>query len=208
MLYTKDRRTVTQMNIKTLRKLEKLLGSLTPEEKQEWLDAQKEEDTDLEDKEPQNNPKVEEPNKVVEQPKEEKETEPQKEVQKSNEKGNDSVEVDPAPQQKADQVDEPSPAVEVVDEQNTGNEDARSIDDFVSKEELKQYMESFEAKYKAVVDELNKSKEDLAKAKEENAGLHNKYEKDPFGDMFTEQEPKDKEKATESFDDYFEANFK
>jgi hypothetical protein len=40
MLYTKDRRTVTQMNIKTLRKLEKLLCSLTPEEKQEWLDAQ------------------------------------------------------------------------------------------------------------------------------------------------------------------------
>lgn len=197
------------MKIKDYKKIQKILGSLTPEEKAEFIESLKEEDTGKEVT-PQNDPKDENPDKVVEQPKEEKETDSQKEVQTSSVNAEDNkVEANPAPQKEVNPVDEQSSTVEVVDEQNNGNEDLRSIDDFVSKKELQDLMKSFEAKYQAVVDEANKAKEELAKAKEENEGLHNKYEKDPFGDMFTEQEPKKKDnKPVESFDDYFEANIK
>ena len=206
--------------MKKLSKILKLLGSLNPEEKAELQEALKEEDADEEQVIAQNDLKDKNPNEVVESKTDGKEDKvelkdkteaPKVEDSKSQDvKETQKEEVNPALQERSSSVDGQGAEQGVVDEQAPiDNQDIRDINDFVSKEELKQYMEAFEAKYKAKEDEANKLKEELEKAQEENKGMHDKYEKDPFGDMFTEVEPKEKPSAkpTMSFDDYFDQEF-
>lgn len=204
------------MNLKVYKKIQKLLGNLTPDEVQELVDDLKGEDTDKEAM-PQNDLK-QEAKEVVDSKEDGKKDNPtpqsvgeapKAEESKSQEKGTNEEDTHSAHQE--DSSLETGAEDGVVNEEVQSEEpDFRDINDFVTKEELKAYMANMEAKYNAEVDKSKKLQEELDNAKTETQGLKDKYEKDSFGDFFAEFDSKEKpqQKNSESFDDFYEQNFK
>lgn len=206
------------MNLKVYKKIQKLLGNLTPDEVQELVDDLKGEDTDKEAM-PQNDLKQEQAKEVVDSKEDGKkdnstpqsvEEAPKAEESKSQEKEDSKEEPSSAHQEDSSLDVQGAESGVVGEEVPNENPDFRDINDFVTKEELKAYMENMEAKYNAEVDKSKKLQEELDNARNETQGLKDKYEKDSFGDFFAEFDSKEKPKQanSESFDDYYEQNFK
>ena len=155
-------------------------------------------------------PKAEEPK--AEAPKAEPEKEEEKKVQepvKEEEKKEDGAEA-----KEAEKADETEPKAEeeqpVVQEEVKSNQ-GRSINDFLLKEEFEERFNALEAKFKAMVDETVKLKEQNAqllderdKAQGEVSTLRDKYENHSFGNVGKGGviNPTQKQTGYQSFDDY------
>lgn len=206
------------MNLKVYKKIQKLLGNLTPEEVQELAEDLKGEDTDKEAM-PQNDLKQEQAKEVVDSKEEGKkdnstpqsvEEAPKAEESKSQEEEKSKEDTSTAHQEDSSLNVQGAESGVVGEEVPNDNPDFRDINDFVTKEELKAFMANIEAKYNAEVDKSKKLQDELDKAKSETQGLKDKYEKDNFGDFFAEFDSKEKPQQanSESFDDFYEQNFK
>lgn len=194
----------------------RLLADLSPEERNELLNEYKEtngldseqgsqdtlKETDKGGSTEEVSPKVETAPQSVE------ETETAKEEQNSNE----SEETQPkSTTEQVEQAPNVQDSVEVGEE--VGSDfiaQGRDINDFVTKEDLKALMDTWQTKANALEQENKALKEELDKAKSDNQDLKDKYEGDNFGDisqMFKSDKSEEK-KITQSYADFFNDNFK
>ena len=194
----------------------RLLADLSPEERNELLSEYKDTSGETSGEEPQDTLKETDKGGSTESEAQETETTPKnvEEVAPQEEEQNS----------KECEVEEPKSTTEPIEQEpsvqngvevgeqvgNSSQAVGRDINDFVTKDDLKALMESFQAKLTAQEQENKALKEELDKAKSETQGLKDKYEGDNFGDisqMFKTDKPQE-EKITQSFSDYFGENFK
>lgn len=98
-----------------------------------------------------------------------------------------------------------------VVEKEVQGANAIRVEDIVTKEELNEKMQAFEAKFLALAEENKQLKDELAKEKEgkekaetETEALKNKYERSDFGNIATKGAGSNSDKGSsyQSFDEY------
>lgn len=190
----------------------KLLGDLSPEERQEILNEYKETNTDNEQQAQNTLKETDKGGSSDLSQKEETEVKSDVSLDKKQEQNNtNDTKADISETQTAQ---EPQGEDSSASEGQVGNEeidpkyDGVAIQDFVLKKDLEDYLKSFESKLNALEDENKKLKEKLDTSNKENDTLKQKYEQDSFGDLAQRFEPKQsKGEDYESFDNAF-ARFK
>ena len=90
--------------------------------------------------------------------------------------------------------------IQEIQEPETPN--AIPVEDLVTKEDLKQALEAFNAKIDALIKENKDLTDKLTNAEKENSGLKEKYEDKDFGDMAKQGSIVKDTDANDTFDEY------
>lgn len=133
--------------------------------------------------------------------------EPQIEDKKEVKANEEQKEVEEQPQPNQEPIQEPNPTPN-VEEQTAEDFKGVTLDQVVLKEDLNEMLNAITAKLDSVIKENVDLKEKLANSKAENDEMHQKYEKEDFGNQTQKGYGQSNESSPyESADDYVKKFF-